>query len=289
MKMNYESSVGYLLEVFSSFQGEGGTVRGSCFGKKQIFIRFAGCNIAHKQFGTSGCFFCDTPEAQSFEAKKYQYEKTPSTQIFSSGSNPIEKKHLLRIVNSLISTDLHSISFTGGEPLCQLSFLLDGATALKKNKIIYPLYLETNGSILPNESQLSSMSNLFTYCCCDLKDKSSYAAEKTQWKKLVQTELTFIKTMISINILTFAKLVVTSETKVHDIEWLAQKLSKIRYSDGYTVGLAIQPVYLTQQKRVKKYSVSHEQLNRIFSAAAQFLPLESLTLSIQAHKFLDLL
>jgi len=36
---------GHLVEIFSSYQGEGGVVRGSCFGRRQIFIRFAGCNL----------------------------------------------------------------------------------------------------------------------------------------------------------------------------------------------------------------------------------------------------
>ncbi len=63
--MTANISEGYLSELFSSIQGEGGTVRGSCFGKRQIFIRFAGCNLANRAFNSSGCFWCDSPTAQS--------------------------------------------------------------------------------------------------------------------------------------------------------------------------------------------------------------------------------
>jgi len=280
---------GYLSEIFSSFQGEGGTVPGSVFGKKQIFIRFAGCNIANKEFGTSGCFFCDTPRSQAFELETYQYEKKPSSQEFTVANNPIKIKELIKIIQNLITTDLHSISFTGGEPICQLEFLLEIGTALKKNGINYPLYLETNGSILPDELKLTQIEDLIKYCCCDIKDRSSQAAEVNQWEKLVKKELEFIKTMISMNVFTFAKIIVTSHTKIEDIDWIAHELSNIKYQDGNHIGLAIQPVYLEQKELKKKFSISNEKLNQIFYAAAKYLPPEKISLSIQAHKFLNLL
>lgn len=55
---------GYFSEVFSSIQGEGGLVRGSCFGKRQIFVRFSGCNLSDGGFGSRGCFWCDSPTSQ---------------------------------------------------------------------------------------------------------------------------------------------------------------------------------------------------------------------------------
>ena len=64
------SSKAFLSEIFSSIQGEGGTLRGSCFGKRQIFIRFAGCNLAKGAYDTNGCFWCDSTLAQSFQPKK---------------------------------------------------------------------------------------------------------------------------------------------------------------------------------------------------------------------------
>jgi len=280
---------GYLSEIFSSFQGEGGTVPGSCFGKKQIFLRFAGCNIANKEFGTSGCFFCDTPSAQTFESKIYQYKKKPSSQEFTVANNPIHIQELIKIIQNLKTIDLHSISFTGGEPMCQLEFLLQLGTSLKNNGINYPLYLETNGTILPDEAELAQIGELFKYCCCDIKDRSSHAAKVNQWKTLVKKELDFIRTITSVNILTFAKIIVTSHTKIEDIEWIVQELSNIKYQDGNHIGLAIQPVYLEQKKLKNNYSISNEKLNQLFYAAAKHLSPENISLSIQAHKFLKLL
>lgn len=40
-----------IFEVFSSIQGEGKLI-----GRRQIFIRFAGCNL--------DCVYCDTPESK---------------------------------------------------------------------------------------------------------------------------------------------------------------------------------------------------------------------------------
>ena len=65
--MTENSTGGYLFEIFSSIQGEGGTVRGSCFGKRQVFIRFAGCNLANQGFNTSGCFWCDSRTSQNLK------------------------------------------------------------------------------------------------------------------------------------------------------------------------------------------------------------------------------
>jgi organic radical activating enzyme len=280
---------GYLSEIFSSFQGEGGTIPGSCFGKKQIFIRFAGCNIANEEFGTSGCFFCDTPRSQAFELETYQYEKKPSSQEFTIANNPIKIQELITIIKNLITIDVHSMSLTGGEPMCQLEFLLEIGTALKKNSITQPLYLETNGTILPDELELAQIGELFQYCCCDIKDRSSQAAEVNQWETLVKRELEFIRTMISVNVLTFAKIIVTSHTKIKDIDWIAHELSNIKYQDGTHIGLAIQPVYLEQKKLKKQFSISNKKLNQIFQAAANHLPPDKISLSIQAHKFLNLL
>ena len=66
---------GYIAEIFSSIQGEGGTVKGSCFGKRQIFIRFSGCNIASGAFKSTGCFWCDTSQAQLRETEYFNYSK----------------------------------------------------------------------------------------------------------------------------------------------------------------------------------------------------------------------
>ena len=279
----------YLTEIFSSFQGEGGIVRGSCFGKRQIFIRFSGCNIAKGAFNTSGCFWCDSIYAQDFKIGFLNYEVIPGSQKLEKLNNPVDFSKIIEIIENLITPDLHSISFTGGEPLYQLDFILGLSKRLKDTKLIYPLYLETNGSILPNDKKLRELANYLKFCCCDIKDRSSKAASLERWKKLVEIELEFISKMVFLGVETFAKIVITSQTQIQDIQWISKNLSKIKYPDGKMVGLAIQPVYFDNKKLKDKFSISQALLNDIFNSAAEYLKPESLTLSIQAHKYLKLL
>jgi len=73
-------SCGRIFEIFSSFQGEGTLV-----GRRQIFIRFAGCPLR--------CSYCDTPEARNFKA-----------------GTEMNVSEVLRCVKALATADLHSIS-----------------------------------------------------------------------------------------------------------------------------------------------------------------------------------
>ena len=282
-------SEGYLSEIFSSIQGEGGTVRGGCFGKPQIFVRFSGCNLALGDLNSKGCFWCDSKYAQKLENETFKYEEIPRSQNLLRSKNPVKIQKLIKIIQKLITSDLHSISFTGGEPLYQLDFVLNLAKALKISGIEYPLYLETNGAIRVNDKQIEEISKYFKYCCCDIKDRSSKVASQEKWKNLVEFELVFINKMVKLGVETFAKIVVTSQTQIQDIRWICKNLSRIKYPNDQAVGLAIQPVFLENKRLKKRDSISIGHLNNIFYTASEFLSPESLTLSIQAHKFLKLL
>ena len=83
----------HINEIFSSIQGEGILI-----GRRQIFVRFSGCNL--------DCNYCDT----------------------SKSRNPIlgdliTKEELINKINNLITPDFHSISLTGGEPLLHSDFI----------------------------------------------------------------------------------------------------------------------------------------------------------------------
>lgn len=287
--MTAQKLTGHLSEIFSSIQGEGGTVRGSCFGKRQIFIRFAGCNLANGAFNTKGCFWCDSPVAKNLNPEKYKYETKPGSQMLISGSNPIDSSKVVQLIRELFTPDLHSISFTGGEPLYQLDFLIETCEKIKDSGITQPLYLETNGSIRPNEGQIRKIAELFNYCCVDIKDRYSKAADKDQWKNLVEIELDLIKILVNQGIDTFAKIIVTKKTSIADIKWISKELSDIKYPDGEVAGLAIQPAFFDIIDLIAKYNISNDHLNNIFYAAAKYLDPNSISLSIQAHKFLNLL
>lgn len=111
-----------IVEIFSSFQGEGLWI-----GKRQIFVRFAGCNL--------NCNYCDTKDSQNV-----------NNGILKSVEEVVKK------IKELKTPDLHSISFTGGEPLLYFDFINEIIS-----QIDFKIMIETNGT-LPDF--LSKINNL---------------------------------------------------------------------------------------------------------------------------------
>ena len=102
-----------VVELFTSINGEGQRA-----GQIAVFVRFQGCNLH--------CSFCDTTWANEKDAKY---------QLMS------EKE----ICGKILSTGIHNVTLTGGEPLLQenikeLLTLLLGQPSLS-------IEIETNGSI----------------------------------------------------------------------------------------------------------------------------------------------
>lgn len=116
-----------IKEIFTSIQGEGNFV-----GYRQLFIRFAGCNL--------NCAYCDTDFSLN-NCTKY----TPEELI------EITKK----------ATDCHSISLTGGEPLLNAGFLKE---FLPQSPL--PVYLETNATLA---GELSEIIDYVDYIAADIK------------------------------------------------------------------------------------------------------------------------
>ena len=113
---------GRLLEVFSSFQGEGPYA-----GLKQVFVRLSGCHLR--------CVYCDTP--QSWEAS--------GTWSFrgETRSNPVTAEETLDAVKALGPHP--SLSITGGEPVLQAEFVRDLARAARSAGL--STYLDTSGTL----------------------------------------------------------------------------------------------------------------------------------------------
>lgn len=163
-----------IVEIFSSYQGEG-----VYMGARQIFIRFAGCNL--------NCAFCDT--TQNVTMKNASVQKVVRrVEDIDRG----ERAH-------------HSISITGGEPLLHVDFLECLLPILKKKG--YTIYLETNGTL---SNELNRVMRYVDIIAMDIKLPSA-----TEMPPLWESHRQFIK--IARNCDTFVKVVVTGGTSAADV------------------------------------------------------------------------
>lgn len=118
-----------LVEIFSSIQGEGIFV-----GCRQIFLRFAGCNLR--------CTYCDT----CFDIPRYcRCQTDPALGDFRLVPNPLKVQEVVERVKDLNPHLHHSISLTGGEPLLHAAFLAELLPRLPQTR--EGVYLETNGTL----------------------------------------------------------------------------------------------------------------------------------------------
>lgn len=121
-----------LIEVFSSLQGEGVLI-----GARQLFVRFAGCNL--------DCDYCDTP----FQPRPTcRIEEPLGSGVFTEQANPVNLAQLTERVR-LWQEHLHhhSLVLTGGEPLLHADVLSHWLAEIAP---VLPVFLETNGT-LPSE------------------------------------------------------------------------------------------------------------------------------------------
>ena len=191
----------HINEVFSSIQGEGILI-----GRRQVFVRFSGCNL--------DCNYCDTSKSRD-----------------PLYGDLISTEELLNSINRLITPDFHSISFTGGEPLLHADFI-------KKflEEYEFKSLLETNGS-LPDE--LRKITELLDYVSIDIK-LPEHGASKN-WDDLFDMELESIKLLRDEEINTYCKVVVMPGTKVDMIGFIASKIAD-EVQNTSKLSMVIQPV-----------------------------------------------
>jgi len=129
-----------VAEVFESIQGEGIYV-----GIPQVFVRFFGCNLS--------CSYCDT---------------RPTTFREYSVAGLMEALAAFR--------GYHSLSLTGGEPLCQTTFLRVFLSRFKRVDNL--VYLETNGTLV---HELAKVLDMVDIVAMDMKLPSS-GGGAPRWK-----------------------------------------------------------------------------------------------------------
>ncbi|WP_027357425.1 7-carboxy-7-deazaguanine synthase QueE [Desulfofundulus thermocisternus] len=172
-----------IIEIFSSIQGEGIFV-----GCRQIFLRFAGCNLT--------CSYCDTPRDVPEQCR---WEKRPGTRKFFSSPNPMTAQHVALILRELEPAAHHSISLTGGEPLLHTPFLIELIPLIKGTR--QGIYLETNGTL---PEYLKPLLPFIDIIAMDIKLPGTAKVkplwdEHREFLELARTKNTFVKIIVDEN------------------------------------------------------------------------------------------
>ncbi len=147
------SATAPVVEVFSSIQGEG-----LLLGERQIFLRFAGCNLC--------CAYCDTRGAQTVP-QVARLERTPGRQDFAEAPSAMDAADVAEAVRHLVRPQAslhHSVSLTGGEPLLHAAFLQQLLPLL--GDLGLDVYLETNGTLA---GELAQVIEGLDIVCADIK------------------------------------------------------------------------------------------------------------------------
>ncbi len=207
-------------EIFISVQGEG-----IFSGKRQLFVRFFGCNL--------NCAYCDTPQ-QPNEAVDCTIDDL-----------------FLKISQKAAPYDIHSISFTGGEPLMQAEFLKNILPKLKQSD--YRIYIDTNGTM---PKSLESIIDFVDIVAMDIKLPSSTGMHDF-WKEHSE----FLK--IAMKKIVFVKAVITDKTTYEDFY---KAVILVRKADPH-IAFILQPV--SPQFGVN--AVDSEVLNKFKNIASEYI------------------
>ncbi|NJE01168.1 7-carboxy-7-deazaguanine synthase QueE [Thermococcus sp. JdF3] len=249
-----------MAEVFNSWQGEGGSVEGSAFGRRQIFVRFAGCDLH--------CNYCDSREyINASRVFRWRCEVEAFTGKFEYRPNPASLGEVVEAILRLDTGDIHSISYTGGEPTLQVKPLK--ALMEEMKSLGFDNFLETHGGL---PELVKEVAGLTDYASVDIKDETARATE--DWRSLVLREVESIRILKEAGAKVYAKLVVTSETRPENVRWYAELLK----------GLA--PLVIQPREPIE---ISQEKLMNLYREAALVMGRKNVGLSFQVHKYLNVL
>jgi len=226
-----------IVEIFSSFQGEGLWI-----GRRQIFLRFAGCNL--------DCNYCDTPESK-----------------FSDNGTLMSVNEVIEKIEKLKTPDLHSISFTGGEPLLYSEFINEII-----QKIDIKVMIETNGT-LPE-----SIHNINRINCVSLDIKLSEHFKKNWNDEIFEKEIYSLKLLIEQNTNIYCKLVVFPSTDSNFLRKIAKKLF-------VEVGNKKIPIIIQPVSPIEIWKNNTHKLFKFSEIIGEYM--EVLTIP-QIHKFLNI-
>ncbi len=204
-----------VLEIFSSFQGEGPRV-----GERQVFLRLAKCDLR--------CAFCDTPES-------YPTPDTARVQVAAPHGGDERPENPMRVGDILAACarlddppGLHAaISITGGEPLLHpqaVHAIADGARGLGLR-----VHVETGGH---RPGALEHVLDVVDEVSPDFK-LESVTGQKTPWDAHAETYALLEATGKGLAI----KAVVGADTPVGDVVEAARFCAE----HGPSIPLILQP------------------------------------------------
>ncbi len=196
-----------LSEIFESIQGEG-----ILLGVRQAFVRFARCNL--------NCVYCDTPKDSEFCEDRIGGRRI---------KNPVSSDYLVEVLRRV---KVHSVSFTGGEPLLYADFI----RAIEK---VRPFYLETNMTLPENARRVR---DVVDFVAGDFKVRE--AIPECDYDEMVERTVKCFKILRNRRgRLTFCKIVLP---KSFDFEEVVSNAEQIK---DYVYCFVLQPVF--GQKNIK--------------------------------------
>ncbi|WP_405293066.1 7-carboxy-7-deazaguanine synthase QueE [Methanobrevibacter sp.] len=188
-----------IIEIFSSFQGEGLLI-----GERQIFVRFAGCNL--------NCNYCDTNDSKSAKSGTLM---TP--------------EEVTKEIEKLITPDCKTISFTGGEPSLYPEFISEVSENFNLK-----IMLETNGT-LPENIDLIKKLDIVSL---DIKLPEHFDGDFDN--SIFINEIKSLNLLIIKSINVYCKVVILPSTKIKSFKEVVEKLSK-NISNKSNLKIIIQP------------------------------------------------
>jgi len=226
----------YISEIFSSIQGEGLYV-----GRRQVFVRFCGCNLA--------CRYCDTSGSRQ-SAPQCRVEVQPGSGAGNTIPNPVSAESLSEIVGRFArAARHHSVSLTGGEPLLHADFIRGWLLRMQAEgeRTVRPygsqakgrphggptgglsVHLETNGT-LPRE--LEKLIGLIDVVVMDIKLPSVTGQDACFGEHLRFLHVAAHRTEV------FVKVVFGECTPDSELAEVARTLSRV----NHTIPVVLQPL-----------------------------------------------
>ncbi|AMD18236.1 radical SAM protein [Methanobrevibacter sp. YE315] len=188
-----------IIEIFSSFQGEGLLI-----GQRQIFVRFAGCNL--------NCNYCDTGDSKSEKSGELMTPEEVAAKI-----------------KEIRTADCNTVSFTGGEPSLYPEFISEVSTLVDMD-----IMLETNGT-LPDNIDLIKKLDIVSL---DIKLPEHFDGDFDE--QIFLNEIKSLNLLIEKSINVYCKVVILPSTKIKSFKGVVEKLSE-NISSKSNLKIIIQP------------------------------------------------